>query len=417
MISKRTGPPHSRAWRVFDGTYSCFSMRAEHCDLPQLSSTLRHRLPRRHSLKQPLKRSFSIVCPLRQGRENKAENRPVSLYVEQEFGRVHDKAHAILTSSTTPSGELVQGALKACQLLAESLAEGAEPTPRENTPTSNLLDLEEQRKRNHESTSSLGTLASAMRQRAVHKLSKLAYSIITTPQVFITPELLSSYVRTQSVLERPETIPPIFILYASKPVPLAHSSPVHYRIPNPNKISSAVPLSVADTALDSAIERKNLLVCLDIINTSVCATPFHRLKLLKRALVPVSGLALAPAAAYTMASQWSLWQDTMDNQVARNVMFAGLLAYIGFTTTLGMVAITTANDHMNRVTWETGTPLRERWLREEERAMVDRVACAWGFQDLWRRGEEEGRDWQTLRDWIRMRRMVLDKVELMEGME
>ena len=98
-------------------------------------------------------------------------------------------------------------------------------------------------------------------------------------------------------------------------------------------------------------------------------------------------------------------------------MFAGLLAYIGFTTTLGMVAITTANDHMNRVTWETGTPLRERWLREEERAMVDRVACAWGFQDLWRRGEEEGRDWQTLRDWIRMRRMVLDKVELMEGME
>ena len=417
MSSKRTGPSHLRAWRAFDCTYSCFSLRAKHCDLRQLSSTIRHRPPRQHSPKRPPKRSFSIVCPLRQSRENKAEHRPVSLYVEREYGRVHDKAHAILTSSTTPSGEVVQGALKACQLLAGSLVEGAEPMPRENTPTSNLLDLEEQKKRNHESTSSSGALASAMRQRAVHRLSKLTYSIITRPQVFITPELLSSYVRTQSLLERPETIPPIFVLYASKPVPLANSSPVQYRIPNPNKISSAIPLSVADIALDSAIERKNLLVCLDIINTSVCTTPFHRLKLLKRALVPASGLALAPAAAYTVASQWSLWQDTMDNQVARNVMFAGLLAYIGFTTTLGMVAIMTANDHMNRVTWEAGTPLRERWLREEERAMVDRVACTWGFQELWRRGEEEGRDWQTLRDWIGMRRMVLDKVELMEGME
>ncbi len=103
--------------------------------------------------------------------------------------------------------------------------------------------------------------------------------------------------------------------------------------------------------------------------------------------------------------------------MATNVAFAGILAYVGFTATIGIVAVTTANDQMDRVTWATGMPLRERWLREEERAALDRVAGAWGFKEPRRRGEEEGGEWEELREFIGRRGMVLDRVELMEGME
>jgi hypothetical protein len=82
-----------------------------------------------------------------------------------------------------------------------------------------------------------------------------------------------------------------------------------------------------------------------------------------------------------------------------------------------MVAITTANDQMERVVWAQGVPLRYRWLREEERAALDKVAVAWGFKEPWKRGEEEGQEWESLREFIGMRGMILDKSELMEGME
>lgn len=342
---------------------------------------------------------------------------PDRLYVERELGRVYDAVQAILESSTIPSQTAVQASLEACEFLAESVSDEVEVEAQATTPTSGLLDLEEQRKRSDGSTSNARALDVAMRHRAADRLAEIAYNIVTTPQVFITPELLSVYVRTQTLLGRPETIPPIFILYASKPIPIPNTFPIKYRSSNPNKASFAVPLSIANTALDSAIQKKKLSICFDIINTSVCTSASRRSKFLKRALVPVSGLALAPAAAFSGASQWAVWQDTMDYDMARNVLFTGLLAYVSFTATLGVVAITTANDQMDRVTWASGTPLRERWLREEERAMADRVACAWGFQESWRRGEEEGRDWQSLREWTGLRRMVLDKVELMEGME
>ena len=84
---------------------------------------------------------------------------------------------------------------------------------------------------------------------------------------------------------------------------------------------------------------------------------------------------------------------------------------------LGLVALTTANDQMERVTWRVGTPLRWRWLREEERAMLDRVALAWGLKERWRRGEEDSVEWEALREWVALRSMVLDNPALMDGME
>lgn len=107
----------------------------------------------------------------------------------------------------------------------------------------------------------------------------------------------------------------------------------------------------------------------------------------------------------------------MDTTTATNLAFVGILSYVVFTATIGVVAVTTSNDQMNRVTWATGLPLRERWMREEERAAIDRVASAWGFKETERRGEEEGEEWDALREWIGQRGMVLDRVELMDGME
>jgi hypothetical protein len=156
---------------------------------------------------------------------------------------------------------------------------------------------------------------------------------------------------------------------------------------------------------------------MDIIESSFTTTAFHRAKFVRKGLLPVTGLAVAPVAAYTIASQLAILQTTMDSAMATNVAFAGILAYVGFTTTIGVVAVATANDQMDRVTWAPGVPLRERWMREEERAAIDKVAGAWGFREAWRRGEEEGEDWDTLREWVGSKAMMLDRVELMEGME
>lgn len=107
----------------------------------------------------------------------------------------------------------------------------------------------------------------------------------------------------------------------------------------------------------------------------------------------------------------------MSPSYATGVAFAGFMAYLGTVTGLGYVVITTANDQMDRVTWAKGVPLWERWVREEERAAWDRVAGEWGFKDRSRRGEEEGEEWDRLREEVGIRGMVLDQVELMDGME
>ena len=84
---------------------------------------------------------------------------------------------------------------------------------------------------------------------------------------------------------------------------------------------------------------------------------------------------------------------------------------------MGFVALTTSNDQMVRVVWRPGLRLRDRWLREEERAAFDRLALAWGFREKWRWGEERGTEWEALREFCARRGMVLDKTELMDGME
>lgn len=322
---------------------------------------------------------------------------------------------------TIPDEEAVQRALKICEDLARSLTESIKPSEAPPKPdksaTSNLLSLDEQLATSMKSAPLEAPLAAPKRARMADTISTTAYDIITDPKVFITPALLATYVHTQSILGLPQSFPQVFDLYACKPTPQPGMSPIKYTDTSASRVSSAVPLVLADMALAVAIEIKDLPLCLSIIDTTVCTTAYTRNKLFRRALLPATGLALAPPAAYILAAQLAQLQHSMDNQLATNVFFAGIVAYVGFTATIGYVAITTSNDQMDRISWAKGTALRDRWLREDERALVDRVAGAWGFQEVTMRGEEEGVEWEALREWVGRREMVLDNPELMEGME
>ncbi|CRK33717.1 hypothetical protein BN1723_019892, partial [Verticillium longisporum] len=128
-------------------------------------------------------------------------------------------------------------------------------------------------------------------------------------------------------------------------------------------------------------------------------------------------MGAAPFAAYALASVMSNFQNTVEASTATTLGFAAIMAYLSFTSTIGVVAKITSNDHMKRVTWAPGIPLHERWMREEERAGLDAVACAWGFREKWRHGEEGGVEWESLREYLGLKVMILDRVEFMEGMQ
>lgn len=339
---------------------------------------------------------------------------------ERELMAIRDRVNRFLQNAVPPSEESILSELQHCEAYAKSIKHVADSqivhTSLEQSPISTLLSLDEGHKK-------VGSLLPTTSDQSIEKkikkqISSFTYGIVTDPKVFITPKILTTYVRIQSLLGHPETIPQVFVLYAFKPVPiLGSSSPLQFKSSNPNKLSSAIPLATASMALNAAIKAKDLPLCFDIINNSVGTTAFRRSKIFRRALLPMSGMALMPVAAYSLASHLSTYQDTMESSVATNVTFVGILAYVGFTSTIGFVVVTTANDQMDRITWVTGTPLRERWLREDERAFIDQVAGAWGFQETSRRGEEEGKEWDMLREWVGLKGMILDRVELMEGME
>lgn len=332
---------------------------------------------------------------------------------------------AFLGQQGIPSEKTTLGALRACaqndvKLLLDAATEpevGINREGQSETAASHLLDLDSNGRRTGGKVATVKQQSSALRlQDVVDKMSEAAYTIITHPPVVITPRILAEYVSVQAQLSKPETLSHILALYASKPLPREVSGSVEYVERNPNKADNAVDAEVAEKALDAAIEAKNLDAAVGIIENSYGAKAFVRSKLIKKALVPASVLAAAPVLTYAAASRLSYLQDSMDHGTATGVAFAGLLAYVGFTATIGLVAATTANDQMKRVTWAAGTPLRRRWIREDERAAFDKVACSFGFSENQRFGEEEGAEFQALRQYTLRKGMILDAVELMEGM-
>lgn len=331
------------------------------------------------------------------------------------------KASSVITTTEVPEESAVQSSLDICLNLAKSLYEPIEPSPAiskpPKSPTSNLLFLEEESKSPPKQPPQQNPPATPIPKGLANKISMTATRIIVDPNVFITPALLATYVQTQCILGRPETFPEVFDLYASKPMPQRRTSPIKYQKANPKRLSSAAPFVLAHDALAAAIDIEDLSLCMSIIDASVASPAFKRNRAFRKALFPVTALALAPAAAYVLASRLAQLQHSMDNAMATQLLSVALVAYIGFTGVIGFVAVTTSNDQMDRITWRKGTPLSERWLREDERALVDRVAGAWGFQAISMRGEEDSAEWEALREWAGSRGMILDSPELMDGME
>ncbi|KAG7134187.1 hypothetical protein HYQ45_007797 [Verticillium longisporum] len=262
-----------------------------------------------------------------------------------------------------------------------------------------------------------GSNAPALLREAVNSVSESAYAIVAHPPVSITPEILDLYVHVQARLGRPETLPHVFELYASKPKPEVVAGAIKYVEQNPKRADKAIEATTAETGLGVAIEAKNLDAALGVIECCYTSHAFRRQKLLKKAFLPGAVMGAAPFAAYALASVMSNFQNTVEASTATTLGFAAIMAYLSFTSTIGVVAKITSNDHMKRVTWAPGIPLHERWMREEERAGLDAVACAWGFREKWRHGEEGGVEWDSLREYLGLKGMILDRVEFMEGMQ
>lgn len=338
----------------------------------------------------------------------------------------------ITSSPRVPTDDAVRQFLQRCSELAKIALSNnnkatSPPSPRsDNNATSSLLDLDVENGGYGTSSTTQNTPKKSTKQpskmpnlqsKIASELSSTLNDFLREPKIFISPDVLRQYTLLQSQLKQADYFPEIFSLYATKPIPNDNGSTITYRKPNPKTVKNAIPQDLANLALDIAIEKKNLSLCLAIIDESFCKQAYYRSKIFRKAALPLAGLATAPTAAYAAASYISTLQTAMEPNTALWVSFSAILAYIGFTSSIGVVAITTANDQMMRVVWIPGMPLRERWLREEERAAMDKVAVAWGFKDPRRIGEEEGEEWESLREFIGMRGMILDKTDLMEGME
>ncbi|KAF2639889.1 hypothetical protein P280DRAFT_491017 [Massarina eburnea CBS 473.64] len=247
-------------------------------------------------------------------------------------------------------------------------------------------------------------------------LSRLALDLVKHPKVFISPNILALYIRLQRLLGNPRAIPEVLFLYANKPVPELGSSPPKYSRPSPNAAKQAIPVKLADEALTAAIEAKDMPLALDVVKTTYCAPAWWYHRFLRKLALPSTIAAITPLALYMIAQELSQYSNYMEPWLFKLYSFMGLSTYVLCTGTLGFVALTTHNDHHVRVVWRPGIPLLDRYMREDERAALDRIACAWGFKETWRRGDEEGEEWEGLRQWILLKGMILDKADLMPGM-
>ncbi|OQE23648.1 hypothetical protein PENSTE_c008G00954 [Penicillium steckii] len=365
---------------------------------------------------QSSKRSIrpTVASPFFTSRRHNSTSSTQELAIEE----VAQEASAIQKADAVPANETVVQLLAKCEKIAQSLVlseqDQSEGTLDKsgNNAISSLLDMEEKK-----GASNAAKGFAIPDPRLADAISRIVTDLVKDEKVFINEEALEIYTKTQTILRRAEHFPEVFHLYANKPVPEENSAPPKYHKASPKHVNSAIPAELANMALDVAISQKNLSLVLAIIDNTFCAPAFHRAKVVRKAGVPLGGLAVAPMACYALASWASTFQNTMDPSTATGIAFAASLAYVGGTSSIGILAITTANDQMERVTWLPGIPLRHRWLREEERAAMDKVAVAWGFKDPYMRGEEVGEEWESLREFIGMRGMILDKTELMEGME
>lgn len=343
-----------------------------------------------------------------------------ALRLDVFIGALHRTRDQLFVDGGIPAESDVLAALSqcnqaACLAIGASASQLSTTTNESDTAASSLLSLD----RNLAQPTQRLAQEVSDKSRPSHfvdQISQVAFDIVAHPSVIITPQVLEAYVDIQARLGRPESIPHVLSLYASKPKPRGNLGSLEYVRQDPNKAANALSPSIIEKALDAAIEAKNLDAAIGIIENTYATKAFIRQKLLRKALLPASVATTAPFAVYLVASHLAQFQSSFDEKTATAVATAGILAYVGFTGSMGLLAVLTQNDHMKRVTWAPGITLRERWLHEEQRAALDKVACSFGFSQAHRHGEEEGAEFQALRQFILRKGMVLDRVQLMDGM-
>lgn len=345
--------------------------------------------------------------------EDSAAKRPLPDLSKLSFV-VEQTRNRFLSAGGIPAAQLTLVALKTCQTAAAAIKphlNRRDFRPPSSAATSTLLELDSNGHKAKESDKE-----SASIKNTVNKISRAAYDIVASPNVVLTTEILDLYVDVQSKLSQPSTIPDVFELFAKKPLPKQTGDTITYKKRNPNRPTAAIDLEVADKALKAAMAAKDLDAAIGIVETCYTGTPFLLQKLGRAASLPAIVTVATPFAVYTIAHQFAVAHYNVDPATATKITFAAGMAYLVFTTSLGLIAKATVADHMVRVTWAGGMPLRYRWLREEEREALDKIAQAWGFRETWRHGEEGGTEWACLREYIGQKGMILDRVEFMEGM-
>ncbi|KAK4208805.1 hypothetical protein QBC37DRAFT_443717 [Rhypophila decipiens] len=314
-----------------------------------------------------------------------------------------------------PSEHMTLTALQACTQAAGKLPlDTAHPpvtSKKSQNQSLNLLELDTNGRKGGD-----GSDIKSQINGLADKISGAAYSIISHPPVVITPQLLQKYIALQARLGRPESLPQVLELFASKPTPRLISGSIRYTERNPDSMKNATEPEVTEAAIDAAVAARNLDAAIGIVENTYGAKPFKQSKLVSRALLPGIIAGSAPIGIYLIATRVAHIQEAFDQGIFTMVAFAGIFTYYVCTGSLGLIAMGTFNDHMKRVSWAEGIPLWERWLREEERAAYDKIACSFGFSDELRAGEEEGEEFESLREFMLHRGMILDKVNLMPGM-
>ncbi|KAL5614595.1 uncharacterized protein BROUX77_000432 [Berkeleyomyces rouxiae] len=302
-------------------------------------------------------------------------------------------------------------ALKACHAAAKAITPLTAEAKKQSG--NSLLEVDD---KSAASPPRRGLTFAELRKNTARRISQISFSILAAPNVVVTMPLLTEYIKIHSELGLADTVAESLHLYGSKPLPVIRGDNVTFKKRSSSLPSAAIDEDVAAAALQVALQAKDLDAAINIVDVCYCSRAFYLRKIMASATVPALAAGVIPATSYGVASAFANYNSSIDPTTATTFAFMGITAYIGFTGSMGIVARMSMMDHMNRVTWVPGTPMRKRWLREEERAAMDKIAMAWGFQEAWKHGEESGAEWASLREYLGLKDMILDRVEFMDGM-
>ncbi|KAK5091749.1 hypothetical protein LTR05_001934 [Lithohypha guttulata] len=352
---------------------------------------------------------------------------------------IQEDALAILESEEVPDEATVLAVLQRAQELADVLVQtqplqglpqsdlstekqGAQTSSTSNDGGSLFVELNEPQVQARQEQDQVATPlpASALsiedRRTLAFLLVKALYPLLEDPKVYISERILTFYVEIATTLQLPQYLPKILHLYAHKQIPKPGSHPIQYSEPWSSTPKYAVPHRLADLAIESAISIRDMPLAISLIDETVATTQFKWAKFIKKAAFPLTLASSVIPLAWTLSSRAARWQISWEEDTFFWMCISGSSAYIGTMGILLYITVTTWNDHHKRVRWIPGTNLWPRWVREEERYYLDRIALAWGYQDVNRHGEETGEEWEALRELLLRRQLELDRSALLPGM-